>query len=395
MRKRNAIQANLETPAVQRWEETPSHITSGDATPALGKQWDQTPSETPASARRNRWDETPKESVRDGGLTPGWGAETPRDIKTDFDSKIEETPGASKRRSRWDLTPSQTPITVSETPSNGNLETPGRFTPNVANGNMTPATPSLMTPSGTTPIGTPAMGLKTPAHIMSMTPEQAQIYKWEKEIDDRNRPLTDEELDALIPPGYKILAPPASYIPIRTPARKLLATPTPAGGLGGFSIPMTPERGGGLGDKAAGGMLDTQPKDKELPALKPEDIQYFDKLLLDVDESTLTKAEKNEREIMAYLLKIKNGTPPQRKSGLRKITENARRLGAGPLFNQILPLLMSPTLEDQERHLMVKVIDRILYKLDDLVRPYVHKILVVIEPLLIDEDYYARVEGLF
>lgn len=34
-----------------------------------------------------------------------------------------------------------------------------------------------------------------------------------------------------------------------------------------------------------------------------------------------------------------------------------------------------------------------MYKLDDLVRPYVHKILVVIEPLLIDEDYYARVEG--
>eukprot|EP00976_Prorocentrum_cordatum_P042057 851848-Prorocentrum_minimum.AAC.2 len=40
-----------------------------------------------------------------------------------------------------------------------------------------------------------------------------------------------------------------------------------------------------------------------------------------------------------------------------------------------------------------QVIDRILYKLDDLVRPFVHKILVVIEPLLIDEDYYARVEG--
>ncbi len=53
---------------------------------------------------------------------------------------------------------------------------------------------------------------------------------------------------------------------------------------------------------------------------------------------------------------------------------------------------MQPTLEDQERHLLVKVIDRIMYKLDDLVRPYVHKILVVIEPLLIDEDYYARIE---
>ena len=54
---------------------------------------------------------------------------------------------------------------------------------------------------------------------------------------------------------------------------------------------------------------------------------------------------------------------------------------------------MSATLEDQERHLLVKVIDRVLYKLDDLVRPYVHRILAVIEPLLIDEDYYARVEG--
>ncbi|KAG0482072.1 hypothetical protein HPP92_010156 [Vanilla planifolia] len=54
---------------------------------------------------------------------------------------------------------------------------------------------------------------------------------------------------------------------------------------------------------------------------------------------------------------------------------------------------MQATLEDQERHLLVKVIDRLLYKLDELVRPFVHKILVVIEPLLIDEDYYARVEG--
>lgn len=34
-----------------------------------------------------------------------------------------------------------------------------------------------------------------------------------------------------------------------------------------------------------------------------------------------------------------------------------------------------------------------MYKLGELVRPYVHKVLVVIETLLIDEDYYARVEG--
>merc|ERR1719191_960613 len=127
--------------------------------------------------------------------------------------------------------------------------------------------------------------------------------------------------------------------------------------------------------------------------LKPDDMQYFDKLLIDVDENALSTEEAKERRIMKLLLKIKNGTPPMRKSALRQITDRAREFGAGPLLNQILPLLMSPSLEDQERHLLVKVIDRILYKLDDLVRPYAHKILVVIEPLLIDEDYYARVEG--
>lgn len=49
---------------------------------------------------------------------------------------------------------------------------------------------------------------------------------------------------------------------------------------------------------------------------------------------------------MMLLLKIKNGTPPMRKSALRQITISARDFGPGPLFNQILPLLMSPTLED-------------------------------------------------
>lgn len=379
-----SISADAATPHVARWDETPAHGTATDATPAANR-WDATPAaQTP---RRNRWDETPKESVRDGGMTPGWGMETPA-RGGDDGVKIEDTPSMSKRRSRWDLTPSQTPAPGSATPSQAGGQTPS-FTP--SHGGATPQI--AMTPGGSTPIGAAAMGMKTPAVPVPMTPDQMQVHRWNQEIDDRNRALTDEELDALFPVGYKILPPPSGYMPIRTPSRKLMATPTPMGGMaGGFHMQGTPDREG-LGDKGIGGIMDTQPKNQELPPLKPDDMQYFDKLLMDIDESTLTKEELNEREIMTHLLKIKNGLPPQRKSGLRKITENARKYGAGPLFNQILPLLMSPSLEDQERHLMVKVIDRILYKLDDLVRPYVHKILVVIEPLLIDEDYYARVEG--
>nr|CAG8464296.1 250_t:CDS:2 [Entrophospora candida] len=62
----------------------------------------------------------------------------------------------------------------------------------------------------------------------------------------------------------------------------------------------------------------------------------------------------------------------------------ARDFGAGALFNQILSLLMSQNLEDQERHLLVKA------RCFDC--PYIHKILAVIEPLLIEEDYFARCE---
>ena len=83
--------------------------------------------------------------------------------------------------------------------------------------------------------------------------------------------------------------------------------------------------------------------------------QYFGKLMDETEDEELTAEEAKERKILRMLLKIKNGTPPQRKTALRQITDKARDFGAGPLFNQILPLLMSPTLEDQERHLLVKV----------------------------------------
>jgi len=250
-----------------------------------------------------------------------------------------------------------------------------------------------MTPSftpGITPMGGTGMETPSPAALAArfggpMTPEQYNSMRWEKEIEERNRPLSDEELDQLLPSqGYLILEAPASYVPIRTPARKLLATPTP---MGTPLYHLPEEDRGQKFDIPMGQTIEG------LPEMKPEDYQYFAPLLKETEDEELTAEEQKERKIMKMLLKVKNGTPPQRKSALRQLTDKARDFGAGPLFNQILPLLMSPTLEDQERHLLVKVIDRILYKLDDLVRPFVHKILVVIEPLLIDEDYYARVEG--
>ncbi|KAJ7761918.1 armadillo-type protein [Mycena maculata] len=197
--------------------------------------------------------------------------------------------------------------------------------------------------------------------------------------------LLDAELDALLPyPGYIVVTPPAGYT--NTAASQKLSA-TPSIDAGGFVIHES------SAIKATGLIPEPPTNLGDLSFFRPEDAQYFAQILKEEEESELSVEDLKERKILSLLLKIKNGTPPVRKSALRQITAKAREFGAAPLFNGVLPLLMERTLEDQERHLLVKVVDRVLFQLDDLVRPFVHKILVVIQPLLIDEDYYARVEG--
>lgn len=290
---------------MRRWDqEAPAEKTSEweeDDKPAAAKssRWDETPkpdeAATPAR-KRNRWDQTPAASA--------WDA-TPKA------SSVEATP---TKKSRWDQTPVGSTSQFAATPV-GNI--------------------GLMTP--------------TPGANVPMTPEAMNAIRWEKEIDQRNRPLSDEELDAMFPTtGYKILEPPASYVPIRTPARKLMATPTPVG-AGGFMMQ----------EEDRSQQYDIPPEIPGVQGLqffKAEDMQHFGKLFNEEDDESLSVEDLKERKIMRLLLKIKNGSPPMRKTALRQITDKAREFGAGPLFNQILPLLMSPTLEDQERHLLVSCI---------------------------------------
>jgi splicing factor 3B subunit 1 len=309
----------------------------------------------------------------DAGSTIDASANKKRKKRWDVDTgdtaepQVEQRTEATSKRSRWDAAPA--PGASDEAP-----KTRSRWD----------LAPSL---TAATPVGN--QGLATPMH-----PSQAGGPVPAAGPSGPMVGWSDEELDFMLPgeaDGYKVLDPPPGYEPIRTQARKLMATPAPiagAGGVGGFMM-QEPES-----VKSMGKELPTDiPGVGDLQFFKPEDMAYFGKLMEGGDENSMTVEEMKERKIMRLLLKVKNGTPPMRKTALRQLTDNARNFGAGALFNQILPLLMEKSLEDQERHLLVKVIDRVLYKLDDLVRPYVHKILVVIEPLLIDQDYYARVEG--
>ncbi|KAK9458879.1 armadillo-type protein [Lipomyces oligophaga] len=298
-------------------------------------------------ARKRRWDVVATNADVEAK------AEKEEDLEEDLEQKLEqklendfESSGIKKKRSRWDE-----PVAA----------------PRKSRWDQAPA---LDSGSTTTAAAAPQM-------INGAAPELLSTGF-----------ISDEDLDRLLPSeGYEILDPPSGYTPIRIPARKLQSTPAQTNG---FSI---------LEDTTANSyklakQLPTDiPGVGELQFFKEDDMKYFGKLVDGKNEEDLSVEDLKERKIMRLLLKIKNGTPPMRKGALRQITDNARAFGAQALFNQILPLLMERTLEDQERHLLVKVIDRVLYKLDDLVRPFTHKILVVIEPLLIDEDYYARVEG--
>ncbi|KAG1899481.1 armadillo-type protein [Suillus fuscotomentosus] len=298
---------------------------------------------TSGTKRKRRWD-VPEPA--DENVDPN------KTDKNEWSKEALEASAPKKRRSRWDATPAEA---VGETPKKSRWDQAAVIP-------EAPMTQIIMNAPG----------------IM--------------QEDKHNRYLSDEELDAILPAtGYAIVTPPPGYAPMVAP-RKLMGAPVTE--VGGFHIQ---EGSDAAAVAAAAGLAPELPT--EIPGVgslaffKAEDAQYFAKILKEEDETELSVDEMKERKIMRLLLKIKNGTPPVRKTALRQITDKAREFGAGPLFDKILPLLMERTLEDQERHLLVKVIDRVLYKLDDLVRPYVHKILVVIEPLLIDEDYYARVEG--
>jgi splicing factor 3B subunit 1 len=323
--------------------------------PRRSTRWDQTPqvvsggATSGAQPRSTRWDQTP--DLKSGGMTANVGA-TPLVLS-----------GVGARSgSRWD----QTPLVTSGGTTNF-LSTP-------------------LVASGGSSNGGGGGGAAGGPTLENITPEMYQTLRRDATIQRLNRPLSAAELDEILPgesQDFIIVKPPANYVPVRHSTRKppqintgfVVSQSTTGIGANAEEFGMTIEIGQGL------------------PELKIEDKKHFEALLNQKEESEMTVEEAKERRVLKLILKVKNGLPLQRKQALRQLSDKAREFGPALLFNKILPLLMSPTIEEQERHLLVKVIDRVLYKLEDLVRPYVRDILNVIQPLLIDTDHYARIEG--
>lgn len=190
--------------------------------------------------------------------------------------------------------------------------------------------------------------------------------------------LTDEVLDKILPPGYVKVSRPEGYVVAQDHQDAAYYMPPVKDNLSKITI------------------------DTELPTdipgvtglqhFKQEDMKYFGKLVT-IDESKLNSQELREIEVMRLILKVKNGNPITRKRATRQVTDSATRFGPKPLFNLILPILTEPNLDEQEKHLMIKLTGRLIFKLGDQLQPFTHKIILVVAPLLIDEDFTLRLEA--
>lgn len=115
--------------------------------------------------------------------------------------------------------------------------------------------------------------LKTP-DILNLSSSKLQQLRWEKELQERNKPYTDEELDMLLPgndDGYEILKQPENY----QPQSKVGMAPQSEE----YSLPS---------ESTSAGYQNLEPISGDLPAIKPEEYKFFAPLLEQVNESDLS-----------------------------------------------------------------------------------------------------------
>lgn len=169
--------------------------------------------------------------------------------------------------------------------------------------------------------------------------------------------LTDDYLNSVLPSkGFKIVTPPSNYVPIKRESR----------------------------------IAAQEDDNKGLPRVPKE----FTKLYTDLrPDEELTNDERLERFCMKLLLTLKDGTPFQRKRAMHHLLGHATEFGAPLIFSKLLPLLTSISTSPHERHTLVKVVDRLMYRLQGTMTPYVPQLLAFVGKMLNDHDSIARAEA--
>lgn len=127
--------------------------------------------------------------------------------------------------------------------------------------------------------------------------------------------------------------------------------------------------------------------------LKKEDRKHLSLLVRKSEEDLLDPNERKRFKVMEVILRAKNGTSQVRKKANRWFNSHSSDLGAKAIFSVLLPLMLEPDLEDSERHILLKLTGRAAYQLAHEIRPYTHKLVTAVSPLLIDEQMTLRLEA--
>lgn len=204
------------------------------ATASSKSRWDDdaagtTSTSSSTAGRRNRWGETPV--VGGAAAAPSGVAATPLIGASSTASDATPLVGGGASASRWSETPLVGAGGVQATPLVGAAVAGAVAGVGGRKRSRWDSTPA------------PASAAQVPGATPSLSADLTKALKFEQEMEVRNRPWTDAALDAILPEeGYAILPPPASYKPLRTPSRKLLATPTPMGMTpAGFQMAIPPK----------------------------------------------------------------------------------------------------------------------------------------------------------
>lgn len=215
-------------------------------------------------------------------------------------------------------------------------------------------------------------------------------------------PLTSNNLDKLLPRGFHKLAFPADYKPLNNLPPDFTKFESFINSTNQHSL-LTFQDNSIISNVLANGEHFDRKLIYELPDFK--DLQYFSDLDMKVfyklvkfskpsEIAKISNDQKLELKCMKLILKIKNCSTTSRKLALRNLTDNIKTFGPDKIFNIILPLLTDPSLDEQGRHLLIKIMGRAIFKLNDsAIKPFTEKILIVTMPLLTDENKITRLEG--
>jgi splicing factor 3B subunit 1 len=105
------------------------------------------------------------------------------------------------------------------------------------------------------------------------------------------------------------------------------------------------------------------------------------------------KSAINELKILRLFLQIKFGSIPARRIASKALVDKATDLNLQVLVKSLISLLMISSLKEQERHIFLKILEKLILKYGDTLSSFASQILIIVEPLLIDNDYFIREEG--